>query len=332
MTSARVRQFRRLKIAIGLLLLAPTGVVIAGSTALRAEAALSNGTVVVPAGFRSDEMTTQGQRFHFVRGGTGEVVVLLHGWPQTWQEWTKVMPLLAAAGYDVIAIDMPGIGRSTNPRGDYSKAGSARDIAQLLSELKVRKAHIVGHDIGAQISFAYAAQWPARTSSLTYIDAPLPGTATYDRLRTDPRAWHFAFHGASQVAERLVAGREDYYINHSIRAIAGSPASPSSDEVAAYISAYRDPETLRTGFEWYRAFTLDATDNRRLMAKPLTMPVLALNGDRHTQGQPYTLEMFKPLATKLDGGVIANSGHWTPEEQPQALATRLIAHFKAAGR
>lgn len=117
MTFLTVLQLRRLKIVIGLLLLAVAVGVFVRLTDLRAETAPLNGTVIVPPGFRSNEITTQNQRFHFVRGGTGEVVVLLHGRLQTLQEWTKVMPLQAAAGCDVIAINTPGIGRSTNPRG-----------------------------------------------------------------------------------------------------------------------------------------------------------------------------------------------------------------------
>lgn len=305
---------------------APLAVLAQVDTPPAADAAL------VPSGFASAEVMAGDQRFRYVRGGAGEMVALLHGWPPTWAEWREVMPVLADAGYDVIALDLPGVGRSTNPDDDFSKAALARDLHAFLAEIGVERAHVVGHDIGAMIVYAYAAQFPEGTATLTFLDAPLLGTPVYDKMRQDPRAWPFAFRNAAEFPEALVTGREAFYIGQFVRELAASPASPDVEDIAVSVEAYEDLATLRAGFEWYRAFEQDAGDNAAFLAEPLAMPVLGLNGDAHTGGWPYVVQMLEPVAPQLTGGLIAGPGHWIPEEQPELLAEALVAHFGVAAR
>jgi hypothetical protein len=99
-------------------------------------------------------------------------------------------------------------------------------------------------------------------------------TEVFDRLRSDPRVWHFAFHGARDVAEMLVAGREREYLRFFFDA---RSADPSAIDLDVYASAYEAPGAMRAGFEVYRAFDTDARDNRDALAcnGKLTVPVLA---------------------------------------------------------
>ncbi len=86
----------------------------------------------------------------------------------------------------------------------------AADVGALVRDhLGIEESIVVaGHDIGLMIAYAYAQAYRDEVSHLVVIDAPLPGTAVFDRLRSDPRVWHFAFHGARDVPEMLVAGPE----------------------------------------------------------------------------------------------------------------------------
>lgn len=118
------------------------------------------------------------------------------------------------------------------------------------------------------------------------MDAPIPGTAGFDRIRNDPRVWHFAFHGARDVAEMLVAGRERQYLQSFFNARCFDPSGISETDLDIYASVYAAPGAMRAGFELYRAFDQDATDNREALRSKgkLTMPVLAIGGAISTSG------------------------------------------------
>lgn len=159
--------------------------------------------------------TEPGVRIHHVTAGEGErTIVLLHGFPQTWWEWRLVIPALVQAGFRVIAPDYRGAGQSWRPLSGYDKLTMAEDIHRLVREcLRVEEPiALIGHDIGLMVAYAYARVHRDAVSHLVIVDAPLPGSHVFDRLRSDPRVWHFAFHGARDVPEMLVAGRERAYL------------------------------------------------------------------------------------------------------------------------
>jgi pimeloyl-ACP methyl ester carboxylesterase len=185
----------------------------------------------LPAGFYdtfSHQYTQVDEvRLHHVDGGPqdGAVVVLLHGWPQTWYAWRKVMPALAEAGYRVIAVEYRGAGDSSRPAGGYDKATLAADVHQLLIQLGIVKAHLVGRDIGLMVAYALAAQWTVSIASLTMLDVPIPGTSAWSEAKRDPQTWHFGLHRQRDVAEMLVAGREyDFLLEQLLDFLPGGSA------------------------------------------------------------------------------------------------------------
>jgi pimeloyl-ACP methyl ester carboxylesterase len=269
-----------------------------------------------------------GLRLHYVVAGEGaRTVVLVHGFPQTWWQWHQIIPPLVEAGFRVIAPDYRGAGDSWRPIAGYDKRTMARDVRRLLHDhLDVDEpAVIAGHDIGLMVAYAYAQDYPEGVSRLVLMDAPLPGTAVFDGLRTDPRVWHFAFHGARDLAEILVAGRERQYIQHFIGARIFNPAAITATDLDVYASAYAAPGAMRAAFEAYRAFDQDADDNRMLLREngKLTMPVLALGGSISTTGAVIE-EMVKEVADDVTAVRIPGTGHWVAEENPQAVVRELL--------
>ena len=125
--------------------------------------------------FRHAVASVDGVRLHYVIGGAGPPVVLLHGFPQTWFAWRKVMPGLAS-DRTVVAIDLRGAGLSGKPQGGYDKVTMAGDVRGLLAQLGLGPAAIVGHDIGGMVAYACAAAYPETCSSLAVLDVPVPGT------------------------------------------------------------------------------------------------------------------------------------------------------------
>jgi pimeloyl-ACP methyl ester carboxylesterase len=268
-----------------------------------------------------------GLRLHYVTAGdASRTVVLLHGFPQTWWEWRRVIPILVQAGYRVVAPDYRGAGHSSRPADGYDKRTMAGDIHRLLKEhLQIQHpVAMVGHDIGLMVAFAYAEMFRNDVSHLVVMDAPLPGTAVFNRLRVDPRIWHFAFHATRDVPEMLVAGRERQYLQLFYNARIFDPSAITEEDLDTYTSAYSAVGAMRAGFELYRAFDQDAHDNQSALERngKLRIPVLAVFGSISNTGSGVK-EMMEEVAEVVTGAEISRSGHWIAEENPDELAAVL---------
>lgn len=271
--------------------------------------------------------TTNGVRLHYVIGGPvdGDLIVLLHGWPQTWYTWRNVMPALAQAGHRVVAVDYRGAGESEKPQSGYDKATMAADIRALVHELGGTGVNLVGRDIGVMVAYAYAAQWPDEVVRLAMLDVPVPATRVWDEAKhkPDPELWHFGLHQQRDIAELLVSGHEQAYISDFYKKRLAAPVA--DEDIAVYARAYAAPGGLRAGFELYRAFPEDEQHFKQFMQKKLPMPVLALAGEK-SNGWAET-EMAKELATNVRGGVAPDTGHWLPDENPTYVSQQLLTFF-----
>jgi pimeloyl-ACP methyl ester carboxylesterase len=140
-------------------------------------------------------------RLHYVVAGSGDPVVLLHGWPQTWFEWRRIIPALATK-YTVIAPDMRGLGDSSKPPGGYDKRTVADDIYQLVRKLGFERIYLVGHDWGGPTAYAYAAAHPADVRKLAILDVSIPNEAweKFPMLRRGG-IWHLTFHGVRDMRQ-----------------------------------------------------------------------------------------------------------------------------------
>ena len=266
---------------------------------------------------------------HHVEAGRGEPVVLLHGWPQTWYEWRKVMPALAER-YRVIAPDLRGLGDSSRPLEGYDKQTVAADVGELLDHLGVERFHLVGHDWGGPTAFALASLRPRAVRTLAILDVTIPGIGPTD-ITQGGRRWHHAFHMTPDLPEALVQGREAAYLGWFYRNFAWRPDAIGPEDVAEYLRTYTQPGALRAGFAYYRAMPTDAARNRALLDSGfrLEMPVLALGGARaEARGRgEEPLSCLRAVALDVRGGVVPDCGHFVPEEQPELLAARLLEHF-----
>lgn len=269
-------------------------------------------------------------RLHYVTAGTGFPVVLLHGWPQSWYEWRKIMPDLASR-YRVIAPDLRGLGDSSRPTDGYDKKTVANDIWRLVHDvLGVDRFFLVGHDWGGPTAYALAAAHPDAVRKLVILDVTIPGDGS-PNISQGGRRWHHAFHQTPDLPEALVAGREDIYFGWFYRNYGARPDALSDADIAEYLRVYRQPGTLRSGFSYYRAIPRDIADNSATSAAfKLPMPVLALGGDRSWGRGLEVVESLRRLAVDVRGGVVENCGHWMPEEQPRELTQRLLAFFEGS--
>ncbi|QNR85944.1 alpha/beta hydrolase [Pedobacter riviphilus] len=271
-------------------------------------------------------------RIHYVEAGNGEsVIILIHGFPQTWWEWRFIIPKLAEAGFRVIAVDYRGAGDSWRPASGYDKRTMAGDIHYLLKEhLKIEgPAILVGHDIGLMVAYAYAQEYREHTSHLVVIDAPLPGTKAFDVIRTDHRVWHFAFHNVPDLPEMLISGREKQYLQSFFNYRIYNTDAINNNDINIFTTAYAAPGAIRAGLEVYRAFDQDVTDNRAYLAKngKLSIPVLAVGGAISTSGAIME-EMMKEVATNVTAVRIPNTAHWVVEENPEIFLSEFLEFLK----
>ena len=258
----------------------------------------------------------------------GEPVVLLHGWPETWHAWRKVMPLLAHR-YRLIAPDLPGLGDSSRPAVGYDKKTIAQDLREMCQRLSLPRFHLVGHDWGGPTAFALACAAPDQIRTLTILDVTIPGIGP--DISQGGRRWHHAFHMTPELPEALVRGREREYLGWFYREFCWQRDAITRADIEEYLRCYSRPGAMRAGFEYYRALPQDKTDNRSLLDSGfrLPMPVLALGGAKtEARGRATEpLESLRAIALDVRGDAIAECGHFIPEEQPAELADHLLAFF-----
>ena len=261
--------------------------------------------------------TVNGIQMHYVMGGQGDPVVLLHGWPETWYAWRHIMPELAK-NYTVIAPDLRGLGDSSKPPTGYDGKTVAEDIHQLVTQLGFRTIFLVGHDIGVWVAYPYAAAHPTEVEKLVIMEVPPPGFFPPELI-----PWWFYFHQTPDVPEKLVQGKEMEYLSWFYHNLAYIPSAITQEAINEYVRAYSAPGGMRAGFEYYRAFQEDAMQNQNYSQTKLPMPVLALGAAAYIPvlggniTMPTIVYGMQQLAENVQGITVPNSGHFIAEEQPQ---------------
>ena len=279
-------------------------------------------------GFRHELVPVGGVQIHAVIGGEGPPLVLLHGFPQTWWEWRKMMPMLARHR-TVVAVDLRGAGHSDAPQGGYDKATLAADVHGVMEHLGFERYAVCGHDIGAMVALALASTRREAVTHLAYLDCSMPGWSQWERNFADPRNWHFAFHMKRDLPERLIYGREYDYVSTFIADRAFDHGAHASEDMEVFARAFAQPGNTRGGLEWYRAFPTDQIDAREWKKIPLTIPVLALGGE-HRYG-PVIVSMLEEFAADVSGGSIAGCAHWLPEARPDETADAVLSFLAGNG-
>jgi pimeloyl-ACP methyl ester carboxylesterase len=263
----------------------------------------------------------------FVRSaGSGPVVVLIHGYAENSDSWAPLAADLVK-DHTVVVPDLRGIGRSSKTEGGYDKKTQAKDMRAVITGLGYDKTFVVAHDIGNMVAYAYAALYPDKVERLVVMDAPIPGIEPWSEILQSPGVWHFNFHGPD--AERLVAGRERIYLDRIWNDFTGDPSKPDEATRNFFAATYAQPGGMRAGFAQFTAFSQDAKDNKIFEQTKLTMPVLAVGGEKSFG--PLQAVIMRHVATNVQEAVVVGSGHWLMEEKPVETVA-LIRGFIDAGR
>lgn len=286
----------------------------------------------MPAEFTHHKIRLSDVVMHYVTAGPADAppVFLLHGWPQTWFEWRHVMGLLAN-DYQLIAPDMRGLGDSSRPLDGYDSKTIAGDLNELMANhLDISRYHLVGHDWGGPTGFALAVAASEAVASFTIVDVTVPGLGP--DVSQGGKRWHHAFHMTPDLPEALVQGREREYLSWFYREFSYQPDAIGDEDIDEYLRTYTQPGALRSGFSYYRNIPANKAANIAIKESGfrLPMPVLAVGGGRAGSRGRGTEpeESLREIAEQVTGAVVAESGHFVPEEQPEELAALMRRHFE----
>lgn len=256
--------------------------------------------------------------------------ILLHGFPETADAWAKVAPSLVDGGFRVIAPDLRGFGETdmASRVSDYDiYAGPMPDVIAICDTLHIDRAHIVGHDFGAPVAWALAAQNCDRFASLTALSVGHPRAYLKGGAEQLRKSWYILFHQLTGVCE--AAYRFDDW-----RLLRAHWAG--MEDMDATIATLSRPGRLTAGLNWYRANISPA----RMMKSPemgafgeeiVRIPSLGVwsDGDAYLAERQMTLSKDYVEAPwryeRLDG-----VSHWIPTESPQRLAELLLDHWRQA--
>jgi pimeloyl-ACP methyl ester carboxylesterase len=272
-----------------------------------------------------------GTRLHVAEAGAGPPLVLVHGWPQHWWAWRRVLPELAT-GRRVLCPDLRGLGWSDAPPGAYAKDDWATDLLALLDALGLERVDLVGHDWGALVALLAALRAPERLRSVAALSIFHPWARTRPSPRTLlPLAYQSPL-ATPVVGERLLR-HAPQVVRELIRRGSHRSARWTEEELDTYARVPQEPARARATSALYRTFLLreaPAFATGRHAGERLRVPALLLTGASDAVVGPPVLEGFEAHADRARTGVIARCGHFLPEERPAELLAALREHLAAA--
>ena len=275
-----------------------------------------------PAGFKSDIANVNGVNIHYVTGGQGEPLLLIHGFGQNWFMWNRLLPELSKH-FTIIAPDLRGLGESAKPETGYDKKTMAADLHELVKKLGYTNVNVAGHDIGLMVAYAYAAQFGNEVKKIAFLDALLPGIEpVWSNLKE--KLWWFGFF-AWPASGKVVDGKEREFLSNFWPVVGHVNNAFTKEESEEFIRAYSVKGSTTGTFHWFAAFEQDAKDNLEFMKNKLSMPVLTIGGEY--QSAPFLGDHFKKVAINVKEIKIMGAGHWLVQEQTEPVLKGLMDFF-----
>ncbi|MGW4979739.1 alpha/beta fold hydrolase [Streptomyces mirabilis] len=288
------------------------------------------------------QVKANGVELNVALAGEGPAVLLLHGFPHTWQLWTHVLDGLAGR-YRVIAPDLRGCGASARTAGGYDAGTLAADAEALLDALGETSAAVVGIDAGTPPAFLLAMRRPDLVRRLVVMESLVGRLPGAEEFLAHGAPWWFGFHAAPGLAESghsepghsepglaesVLTGHEDRYIDWFLDAgTLGQGVDPVVRD--AFVHAYTGTEALRCAFSYYRALPESSRQiQEAVRAARLTVPTMAIGA--HPVGGALE-QQLRPVTDHLSGRVIENCGHIIPLHRPDRLLALLEPFLAPAG-
>jgi haloacetate dehalogenase len=282
-------------------------------------------------GFARQQIRTRETTINLVRGGEGDPVLLLHGYPQTHVCWHRVAPLLAEQ-FTVVCADLRGYGDSAKPPGDtehlrYSKRAMAQDQVEVMQGLGFQKFAVIGHDRGARVAHRMALDHPEKVTRLALLDI-VPTRWAFAHVDKDMATaafnWFFLIQ-EDGLPERLIEAEPAFYLQWILDHWADRKGVFAEEAIAEYRRCF-DAEAIHAISEEYRASaTIDLVHDAADAVRKISCPTLVLWSASGMWAKYDVLKVWQERAEHVQG-VALDCGHFLPEEAPERTAAELI-HF-----
>ncbi len=275
-------------------------------------------------------ISANGIQFHYVEEGTGELVILLHGFPEFWYGWKNQIPVLSKQ-YRVVAPDMRGYNLSDKPENvsDYRIETLAKDIAELIKALGAKKAIVVGHDWGAAVAWAVAAFHPEIVNKLAILNVPHPTEMSRAlmgfNLAQWKKSWYIFFFQLPFIPEKVVGTAK--FFKNTFNKMLMKKTAISEEDLQKYIAAYRQPNAVKSAIAYYRA-AFRSTFSKQKPFPKIKMPVLMLWGEHDIAlGKEMTYNTKRYCENSLEIIYDSTSGHFVQHDNPDWVNQHLLNFF-----
>jgi len=257
---------------------------------------------------------------HYLEAGdkNNPALLLCHGYPETAAAFIPLMNILQDK-FHLVAPDLPGIGES-GKIAHADKAAIASFLNEFIEALKLNKPAAIGHDIGGMIVYSLLRHFPGSISQAVIMNTAIPGVPPWEEVKKNPYIWHFAFYSVPELPETLIAGHQRLLFDYFYDTLSFNKNAIPPEKREQYAMAYQSPEALKTSLDWYRAFTEDEKDNAHSL--PGSIPVLYIKGAKEPGNRitDYVNGLKENGVHHITAKLIDDSGHFSLEEQPQAVA------------
>ncbi len=306
-----------------------SGVALAGALSLGTKVgAASAATPGSGAGKGPLDAVAEAQKLAYDTMGKGETVFMISGFPSTRRSWYRLIPLLSQS-YQCIPTDLPSFGGS----GILGAPASTENVGRVFHEFVTAKlkppVHVVAHDFGAWCAYSWQLLFPQDFKSLTLIEAGIPGITLPPTVELSDykRKWNFLFMMLPNLPAELTQGKEALYVGWWYKTKVYKPGSIPASDVAAYVASFARPGRMNAAFDYCRNILVDVEFNKKNFTGKSSVRLLGVGGQ---YAIPEMGESLKPYFQNATSLVVADSGHFVPEEQPQALAKALRAFLQAS--
>jgi pimeloyl-ACP methyl ester carboxylesterase len=293
------------------------GVALAGSSRV-AFGAPGRAAAAQAGGQRPMDAKSEAKKMAFDRSGKGDKVLLISGFPQTRRSWNRLVPLLSQK-FEAIPADLPSFGDSGILEAPATTENAGRVFHEFVAGLGT-PLHIVAHDFGAWVAYSWALLFKDDFKSLTLIDAGIPGVTLLNEIELSDykRKWNFIFQMLPDLPAELTKGKEDVYVGWWFKNKVYKPGAVPQGDVDAYVQAYAREGRMNAAFD----YCCKIVEDMEQFKSKLPIRLLAVGGEHSI---PNMGDSLRPYFKQVKSVVIPDSGHFVPEEQPEALAKALLA-------
>jgi pimeloyl-ACP methyl ester carboxylesterase len=262
-----------------------------------------------------------------VEQGQGPLVLLIHGFPEFWYSWRYQIPVLAEAGYHVVAPDLRGYNLTDKPDWGYDVGTLSADVVALIRSFGYEKAVVVGHDWGGAIAWHAATFYPEQIQRLVILNCPHPNLF-YKGMRQPAqlnRSWYMFFFQLPWIPEWALSRKDYQFVKRALRGSAVQKNAFDHETLQRYRDAIAKPQALSKAIRYYRVMFRDFVARRSFpWEQPVKMPTLLVWGEQDVALGKELNEGLSEWVKDLTVHYIHDSGHWVQQEKHEEVNRHIL--------